>query len=174
MRIPRTAVLAALILSGCGGDGMPPTGSAGSSTPSAPIAPNSPTPPSPTTPQAGASADTLVSLWGMVVESSGVCITGATVQRERGGSLDTAVGQDPACDAWAYGGGFTLRGLAPNVEITLLVSAPGYASREVRVTPIIAQRAVEVIELARVEGNGPIPGTSGTLERVEARSAAVR
>jgi hypothetical protein len=107
----------------------------------------------------------------MVVESSGVCITGATVQRERGGTRDAPVTQDPACDVWGYGGGFTLAGLTPNVEITLFVSAPGYASTEAKVTPVMDQRAVVAIQLARGAGNGPIPSTPGTLERIAERGA---
>ena len=147
MRFARTVIVATMTLSGCRGDAMHPYGNSGSPIPTAPVAP---TTPAPTAPQPGAQSDTLASLWGMVIESSGVCITGATVQMKRGETLDSVVTQDPQCDAWAYGGGFTLAGLTPGVEMTLFVSAPGYASREAKVTPVMDQRAAVLIELAGV------------------------
>jgi hypothetical protein len=107
----------------------------------------------------------------MIIGPLGACIPGATAQVERGGVLGAAVTQDPACDAWAYGGGFTLKGLAPGVEITLFVSAPGYASREVKVTPVMSQGAAVLIVLA---GGGQAPVTSGTLARVPATGARLR
>jgi hypothetical protein len=107
----------------------------------------------------------------MIIDPTGACIAGATAQIERGGVLSTAVEQDSACDAWAYGGGFTLQGLTPGVEITLVVSAPGYASREVKVTPVMGQGAAVLIVLA---GGGQAPVTSGTLARVPATGARLR
>lgn len=168
MRFAWRVILATITLSGCSGDAAPPTRSTGAQTPNAPAAPPASTP---TSPQPGASSDTLASFWGMVVDRSGVCITGATAQVERGRTLDAAVTQDPNCDAWAYGGGFTLERLEPGVEITLLVSAPGYASREVQVTPVMDQRAIVVIELG---GGGAFPSMPGTLDRLGGTSTFMR
>ena len=63
---------------------------------------------------------------GMVVDSSGVCIPGATVEVLSGRSTGVTVTQVTPCDAWSYWGGFQIAGLDPGV--TLLARAPGYVS----------------------------------------------
>jgi hypothetical protein len=69
-------------------------------------------------------------LWGMVVDETGVCIAGATVQVVSGERPGQIITQTTPCDAWAYDGGFVLTGLTAGVEVTLRASAPGYAEQE--------------------------------------------
>jgi hypothetical protein len=71
----------------------------------------------------------------MVVDESGVCIVGATVQVVRGQGVGQSVKQTTPCDAWAYDGGFVFRDLTPGVEMTLRASASGYAEQEKIVAP---------------------------------------
>ncbi len=66
----------------------------------------------------------------MVVDETGVCIAGATVQVVRGERLGATLTQTTPCDAWAYDGGFVLTDLTTGVEVTLRASAPGYAEQE--------------------------------------------
>jgi hypothetical protein len=95
MRFART-IFVTLTLFGCSND-------------SAQRLPTAPGPPVPTAPTASA----LTSLWGMVVNESGVCIVGATV-----------------------------RVVTPDVEMTLRASASGYAAQEKTMVPNGAQTAV--------------------------------
>jgi hypothetical protein len=108
--------------------------------------PTAPGPPVPTAPTAGSSA----SLWGMVVNGSGVCIVGATVEVVRGQGLGQSITQATPCDAWAYDGGVVFRDLTPGVEMTLRASASGYAAQEKTVVPVGAQTAV-LFEPTRIQ-----------------------
>ena len=75
-------------------------------------------------------------LWVKVVDESGVCIEGATVQVVRGQRLGTIITQTTPCDAWSYGDdGVIFIGLTPGVEMTLRASASGYAALERTVIP---------------------------------------
>jgi hypothetical protein len=66
----------------------------------------------------------------MVVDESGLCIAGATVQVVRGQGLGQSITQTTPCDAWGYDGGVVLRDLTPGVEMTLRASASGFAAQE--------------------------------------------
>ena len=77
----------------------------------------------------------LISLWGMVVDESGVCIAGATVTVVGGQGLGHMAPQSTPCDAWSYSGGFVLEDLAPGVEIVIRASAPGYDDEEKTIVP---------------------------------------
>lgn len=74
-------------------------------------------------------------LWGLVVDTSGVCIADATATVVGGQNLGQTRRQTTPCDAWAYSGGFVFEDLAPGVEMTIRVSAPGYGVEERTVTP---------------------------------------
>jgi hypothetical protein len=71
----------------------------------------------------------------MVVDNSGLCISGATVRVVRGQALGRESAQQTPCGAWDYGGGFLFDGLSPDVEMTIRVSAPGYVAMETTVIP---------------------------------------
>jgi hypothetical protein len=74
-------------------------------------------------------------LVALVVDASGFCIVGATVQVVGGQSVGTTMTQTESCGPWDYGAEIIFSGLTPGVEMVLLVSAPGYSSRVITVTP---------------------------------------
>ena len=157
------AVLTVLTLMGCSGSDTerPPV------TPTAPAAPTNPSPPTtPAPPDPVSGADSVPSFWGMVINSSGVCITGATVRLTTADETDPGIVQDDNCDVWAYGGGFDLYNLPLDVELTILVSAPGYSSREVTIVPTRSQSSPTHIKLAAIGGTGSTPVSPPTLDRV--------
>ena len=70
-----------------------------------------------------------------MVDPSGVCIDGATVQVVRGQRVGQSVAQTTPCDAWSYGNGFALDDLMPGIEMTLRASARGWSTCEKTVVP---------------------------------------
>ena len=155
-------VLAVLTLMGCSGSETerPPV------TPTAPAAPANPSPPTtPAPPDPVSRVDSVPPFWGMVIDASGVCITGATVRLTTADEADPGIVQDANCDAWAYGGGFALYNLPLEVELTLLVSAPGYVSREVTIVHTRSRSLPVHIRLAAVGGTGSTPVSPPTLDR---------
>lgn len=109
----------------------------GCSNETAPSSPASPRTPGP------------ASLWGMVIEDSGVCIAGATVRVVGGQAIGRSAAQEDPCDAWGYGGGFVLTGLTPGVAMTLRVSAPGYAAKDTTVFPRVGAQTALLITPSR-------------------------
>lgn len=55
-------------------------------------------------------------LWGLVVDRSGVCIDGVTVEVVRGQRLGERITQQTPCDAWADYGGFVFGDVMAGVE----------------------------------------------------------
>ena len=103
-----------------------------------PVVPITP-PVSPPAPNVGASIRI------MVIDASGACITGASVRVIRGQSVGQNVTQDQPCSVWDYGyDGAVLKDLTKGVEMTVVVSAPGYVARELTVVPTSAHE-VELI-----------------------------
>jgi hypothetical protein len=88
----------------------------------------SPNPPIPSAPSAPAPVAS--SLWGMVLDESGGCIEGASVEVVRGQGVGQRITQETPCGYWDYGGGFILRNLAPDVELTIRASAFGYGAQD--------------------------------------------
>ena len=74
-------------------------------------------------------------LWGFVVDGSGVCIDGGTVEVVGGQRLGERITQETPCNGWGYSGGFVFGGLTPGVEMIIRASAPGYAPLVGSVTP---------------------------------------
>jgi len=74
-------------------------------------------------------------LWVMVIEKSGGCIEGATIQIVRAEGAGQAIPQSTPCGAWDYDGGLLLTDLTPGVELTLRGAASGYAPREMSFLP---------------------------------------
>jgi hypothetical protein len=94
----------------------------------------------------------------LVVDPSGVCIDGATVQVVGGQSIGTTMTQIGPCGAWDYGNEILLTGLTPGVEMTLLVSAPGYEPRTTTVIPTLGPQTAVLLWLSPLVG--PAPGTA--------------
>jgi len=111
----------------------------------------SPTAPSPLVTTSAPTADSLTSLWGMVVDETGVCIVGATVQVVRGQGVGQGITQTTPCDAWAYDGGVVFRDLTPGVEMTLRASASGYAALERTVVPSLGPQMAVLLAPSRIQ-----------------------
>lgn len=93
--------------------------------------PSAPTPSGPSAPAPVASP----SLWGMVLEETGSCILGATVEVVRGQGAGQRLTQETPCGYWDDGGGFIFRDLNPDIELTIRASASGYTTKEKTVLP---------------------------------------
>ena len=111
-----------------------------------------PTPPSSSVPNVSPAPTpgSLTSLWGMVIDETGVCIVGATVQVVRGQGLGQSMTQITPCDAWSYDGGVMFRDLTPGVEMTLRASASGYAAQEKTVVPSLGGQVAVLFAPSRI------------------------
>ena len=106
----------------------------------------------PTTPSTPAPlAGSLTFLWAMVVDETGVCIAGATLQVVRGQAVGQPITQATPCDAWAYDGGVMFRNLTPGVEMTLRASAPGYSAQEKTIIPSLGGQLATLFTPARIQ-----------------------
>ena len=84
--------------------------------------------------------------WVMVIEPTGECIDGATVQVVSGQRVGAAVVQDAQCDAWSYGGGVLFEGLTPDVEMTIRAAAPNGRVEEKTVIPALGSYSVTLFK----------------------------
>jgi hypothetical protein len=126
-------VFVALALLGCSDQGRP-------------TAPDPPaTTASPPTPPGA-----LTSLFGFVVESSGLCIRDAVVEVVRGQAQGQRIVQETPCDAWSYGAGFIFTGLSPGVEMTVRASAPGWSTEEKTFVPHLGVQTTVQISLKKL------------------------
>ena len=115
------AILVIVALAGCSRESVPRI----------PTAPASPvTPPAPPAPPTGSAL-----LWVMVINNTGACIDGATIQVVRAEGAGDPMPQRTPCGAWDYDGGLLLTDLTPGVELTLRGAASGYARREMSFLP---------------------------------------
>jgi hypothetical protein len=71
----------------------------------------------------------------MVVDESGVCIPGATIQVVAGQAVGEPITQETPCSVWDYSGGVEYQNLTAGVPMTLRATAPGYAVDEKTITP---------------------------------------
>jgi len=71
----------------------------------------------------------------VVVQDSGQCIVGATVQSIAGQAVSQSQTQKAACDVWSGDGDVFFLHLQPGVEMTLRASAPGYVPQQKVVVP---------------------------------------
>jgi hypothetical protein len=116
MRVP-VLILAALMLSGCGGS---------------PTAPDYLAPPVPfPTPAAPGPASLAV----LVIDAGGACLVGAVVEIVQGQRAGTRIDQDPGCDAWSFPTVY-LNDLIPGEQMVVRASAPGYRSHEQAAVPV--------------------------------------
>jgi hypothetical protein len=74
------------------------------------------------------------SLSGFVVDVSGVCIAGATIEVVGGATNGAKTIQKTPCDAWSYSGGFAFTGVATDGSVKLRATAAGYGAAEVAVS----------------------------------------
>lgn len=101
-----------------------------------------PTAPGPSVPSAPTTGS-LTFVWAKVVDATGACIVGATVEVVRGQGLGQNITQSTLCDAWSFDGGATFKDLTPGVEMTLRASASGHAAQEKTVVPSLGpQQAI--------------------------------
>ena len=71
----------------------------------------------------------------MVIEESGACIDGATIEIVGAQGAGEPIPQRTPCGAWDYDGGLLLTDLTPGVELRLRGAATGYARREMGFLP---------------------------------------
>ena len=91
-------------------------------------------------------------LWVMVIDESGGCIEGATIQIVGAEGAGDPIPQITPCSVWEVDGGLLLTGLAPDEELTLRGAARGYAPREMSVLPFPASFVRDVvIELSKAQ-----------------------
>jgi hypothetical protein len=74
-------------------------------------------------------------VWVMVLESSGLCIPGATVRVISGQRTGETVPMKTPCNAWDDDGGYFFLHLTAGEEMTLQAWAPGYEAREMKAIP---------------------------------------
>ena len=84
-------------------------------------------------------------VWAMVIDSTGACIRGATVQVVAGQAIGDPVAQKP-CSVWDYSGGVELHNLISGVPVTLRATAPGYAAQEKTDIPFGAAQEAIIFE----------------------------
>ena len=77
--------------------------------------------------------DSTGSIWGYVVDSSGICLTNITVEIVSGPGTGRQMVQAVPCDAWAYGNGFWFNNLPLGVTVTVRAKRPGYKPQDVDV-----------------------------------------
>lgn len=111
-------ILVIVALAGCARESVP-------TAPAPPVA----APPGPI-PPAGSAL-----LWVMVITDGGACIEGGTLQIVRAEGAGEPIPQKTPCDAWDYDGGVLLKGLTPDVPVTLRGAASGYVAREMSFLP---------------------------------------
>jgi hypothetical protein len=71
-------------------------------------------------------------LWGQVLDRSGICIRGATVEIVQGPGIGRKSGQPEQCDAWAYEG-YWFDDLPLGTKVTLRATASGYQPQDLQV-----------------------------------------
>jgi hypothetical protein len=86
-------------------------------------------------------------IWVMVVDPSGACIPGATVQVVAGQAVGNPITQQTPCSVWDYAGGVEYHDLAAGVSMTLRATAPGYEAEERTITPFGGPQSVIDITL---------------------------
>ena len=87
----------------------------------------------------------------MVVEPTGVCIEGASVEVVAGERAGLRATQETPCSAWGYSGGVELGGLTPGVELTLRATAPGWTTQEKTFFPRSGWYSVSLLALTPVQ-----------------------
>ena len=141
MRLP-ALIFVAVAASACARDSDP------SATVRYPTAPTPPAPPPPSSPSSG-----LAFLVGLVIEDSGACIVGASVQVLAGQRAGETVMQETPCDAWGYSGGFEFDSLTPGLPMTLRASAPNYVDLDTTVYPTLGVQQYTELKLTRAPGH---------------------
>lgn len=104
-----------------------------------PAAPSTPTP----------APNVVVSIWGLIVDESGFCITGASAEVVSGQGAGRKVAQGTPCGGWDYGGGFVFDKLTPGAEMTIRASAPGFVAIEKTIVPTSGKQSAIMFEPAR-------------------------
>ena len=119
------ALLTALTLAGCADRSQP-------------TAPDTPAYTS-TIPATSASA----TVYAMVVDPSGICILGATIDVIAGQATGQSATQTEGCDAW-WVPEIEFKDLTPGVEMTLRASAPGYLPQTKTIVPTLGPQTAVI------------------------------
>jgi hypothetical protein len=90
------------------------------------------------------------SFWVVVVDSTGACIPGASVQVVSGPGRGQTITQSSPCDASRPAHGMILNDLSPGVQSTLRASAPGYATQEKSVIPVEGSAGTVLFATVRI------------------------
>lgn len=90
-------------------------------------------------------------VWAMVVDETGGCIDGATLQVVRGQGVGQTLAQSLPCAIYDYGGGALFEDLTPGVAMTVRASAPGYADLEKTLIPISGLQPAALFWPARIQ-----------------------
>ena len=130
--LKRAFILFAIAASACSGDSIP-----------------TPTP----LPNTNSQSVTLSArgfVWILAVDSSGVCVDGATAEVIAGQRSGETKGQVTPCDAWSFvNGGVFWADLAPQETMTIRLSAPSRVSTDRTLTPQVGSITATVVELAQ-------------------------
>jgi hypothetical protein len=102
--------------------------------------------PEPEPPAHPSPVQTSASIWGYVVDGSGICLSGVNIEIVSGPGTGRKVAQTVPCNAWDYGNGFAFDGLPTGSAVTLRATKPGYVQRDVEVVTRTAGYA-DVFEL---------------------------
>lgn len=86
----------------------------------------------------------------MVISNGGGCIQGAVVEIVGGQGIGRTMTQTARCSWWDPDEGFIFTDLAPDVELTIRASAPGYTSKESTVKPSSTRDGYNLSNLAVV------------------------
>ena len=141
------AAAVALLALGCGSGPTPVSPSTVASTPPAAIVPATPPPtPPPATPPA--TGTTFV--WAMVLQETGVCIPGASIEIVSGQRAGERVVQKTPCNAWGEEGGVVFTDVSVGVPIALRASAVNFESQERVVIPVSNGQMAILFEPSRV------------------------
>ena len=95
-----------------------------------------PEPTAPSPPENPPTGSSDVWIWLMVVDQTGACIPGATIQVVAGQDVGEPITQDTPCDVWGEEGGVEYHHLTAGVSMTLRATAPGYAVEKKTITPL--------------------------------------
>jgi hypothetical protein len=85
----------------------------------------------------------------MVIDQSGICILGATIEVTSGQAAGQRATQTDGCDAWDFAE-IVFKDLKPGVEMTLRASASGYVSQEKAVVPTLGPHQALVFAPSKI------------------------
>lgn len=86
----------------------------------------------------------------MVVDRTGGCIPGATVQVVAGQAAGEPITQETPCGVWDYAGGVEYHNLIAGVSMTLRAAVTGYAAEDSTITPVSGPQSAIIFALRQL------------------------